>query len=103
MLFAGDTLFAGSVGRTDFPGGDMTQLIQAIVACVEGLVDDTPDDAAHGRPGDSHQALDGGLAALLRKECDALIEGMREVAPSLGPSHLLCLHARTTGATDSAD
>lgn len=30
MVFSGDTLFAGSIGRSDFPGGDSKQLIKAI-------------------------------------------------------------------------
>ena len=30
MLFSGDTLFAGSVGRTDFPGGSMSDLVRGI-------------------------------------------------------------------------
>ncbi|EKD82862.1 MAG: beta-lactamase protein [uncultured bacterium] len=30
MVFSGDTLFAGSIGRSDFPGGDGRQLIKAI-------------------------------------------------------------------------
>ena len=29
-LFTGDTLFAGSCGRTDFPGGDMGQILQSL-------------------------------------------------------------------------
>ncbi len=30
LLFSGDTLFAGGIGRTDFPGGDHAQLIKMI-------------------------------------------------------------------------
>ena len=34
IVFSGDTLFAGSVGRTDFPGGSMTKLINSLKALV---------------------------------------------------------------------
>lgn len=30
LVFTGDTLFCGSVGRTDFPGGNMNELINGI-------------------------------------------------------------------------
>lgn len=30
VLFSGDTLFAESVGRTDFPGGSMSQIVRSI-------------------------------------------------------------------------
>ena len=30
MVFVGDTLFAGSIGRTDFPGGDFDALINGV-------------------------------------------------------------------------
>ena len=30
LLLSGDTLFAGSVGRTDFPGGSMATLVDSL-------------------------------------------------------------------------
>lgn len=30
ILFSGDTLFCGSVGRTDFPGGSLSQLVRSV-------------------------------------------------------------------------
>lgn len=41
VLFSGDTLFSGSVGRTDFPGGSMHQLIDAIRQKLLVLPDET--------------------------------------------------------------
>jgi len=40
-LFTGDTLFAGSIGRTDFPGGSLTQLLNAVkdrLLCLDDAV-----------------------------------------------------------------
>ncbi len=41
VLFSGDTLFAGSVGRTDFPGGSMSTLIGSIREKLLALPDET--------------------------------------------------------------
>ena len=48
MVFVGDTLFADSVGRTDFPGGDMDQLIESIRTKLLTLPDATAVYPGHG-------------------------------------------------------
>jgi len=47
VLLAGDTLFAGSVGRTDFPGGDRYRLSQSLGRLLE-LPDETQVVPGHG-------------------------------------------------------
>jgi hydroxyacylglutathione hydrolase len=47
VIFTGDTLFAGSVGRTDFPGGDDRALNQSLRRLAE-LPDDSAVFAGHG-------------------------------------------------------
>lgn len=41
MLFSGDTLFAGSIGRTDLPGGDYDQEMASIIDKLLVLPDET--------------------------------------------------------------
>ena len=48
LLLAGDTLFAGSVGRTDLPGGDTKQLIRSIHEQLLTLPDDVTVIPGHG-------------------------------------------------------
>lgn len=47
-LFAGDTLFASSIGRTDLPGGDYDTLISSIKNQLLPLDDDTLVYTGHG-------------------------------------------------------
>lgn len=47
-LFAGDTLFSGSVGRTDFPGGDARVLAGSIATRLAPLPADTIVHPGHG-------------------------------------------------------
>ena len=47
-LFVGDTLFAGSIGRTDFPGGDYEQLISGVRTRLFVLGDDVRVFPGHG-------------------------------------------------------
>lgn len=50
VLFAGDTLFFGSIGRTDLPGGNYEQLMQSITQKILTLGDDVQVLAGHMQP-----------------------------------------------------
>jgi glyoxylase-like metal-dependent hydrolase (beta-lactamase superfamily II) len=48
IVFVGDTLFAGSIGRTDFPGGDYEGLIRNVREKIFPLGDDVVVYPGHG-------------------------------------------------------
>ena len=47
-LIAGDTLFAGSIGRTDLPGGSFEKIMRSLHTRVLALPDDTAVVPGHG-------------------------------------------------------
>jgi glyoxylase-like metal-dependent hydrolase (beta-lactamase superfamily II) len=47
-LFVGDTLFAGSIGRTDLPGGDYPTLLRSITDVLFTFGDDARVYSGHG-------------------------------------------------------
>lgn len=48
VVFSGDTLFAGSIGRTDLPGGSTTQLLDGIARHLMTLPPETRILPGHG-------------------------------------------------------
>ena len=50
QLYAGDTLFAGSIGRTDLWGGSMDQILDSLKSKLMQLPDDTIVHPGHGIP-----------------------------------------------------
>jgi hydroxyacylglutathione hydrolase len=48
VLVAGDTLFAGSIGRTDLPGGNFEQIIDSLHSRILVLPDETRVLPGHG-------------------------------------------------------
>jgi hydroxyacylglutathione hydrolase len=48
VVFSGDTLFSGSIGRYDFPGGSFTELMHSIKTKLMVLPDSTVVHPGHG-------------------------------------------------------
>lgn len=48
VLFSGDTLFQGSIGRTDLPGGNMDALVEGIRTKILSLPDEVVIYPGHG-------------------------------------------------------
>ncbi len=50
VVFSGDTLFQGSIGRTDLPGGSYERLMRSIETELLTLPDETRVLSGHGQP-----------------------------------------------------
>ncbi len=48
VLFSGDLIFKGGIGRTDLPGGDLDELLESIQKQVFTLPDETRILSGHG-------------------------------------------------------
>ena len=48
VLFAGDVLFAGSIGRTDLPGGSYPDMLRSLVRVILPMADETLVLSGHG-------------------------------------------------------
>ncbi len=48
LMFSGDLLFEGSIGRTDLPGGDHAAMLRSLADVVLPLADDTVVLPGHG-------------------------------------------------------
>ena len=48
VLFSGDLLFAGSIGRTDLPGGDYPTILRSLARVCLTLPDETLVLSGHG-------------------------------------------------------
>jgi glyoxylase-like metal-dependent hydrolase (beta-lactamase superfamily II) len=48
VLFSGDLLFAGSIGRTDLPGGDSATMMRSLQTVLPTFSDDTVVLPGHG-------------------------------------------------------
>ena len=48
MLFSGDVLFAGSIGRTDLPGGSMDAMLASLRDVILPMDDATMVHPGHG-------------------------------------------------------
>jgi glyoxylase-like metal-dependent hydrolase (beta-lactamase superfamily II) len=48
VLFSGDLLFQGSIGRTDLPGGSYEQILQSLARVIVPMPDETLVLSGHG-------------------------------------------------------
>ncbi|RYP86107.1 MBL fold metallo-hydrolase [Nocardioides guangzhouensis] len=75
VMFSGDLLFAGSIGRTDLPGGDHPTMLRSLAAKVLPLADDVVVLPGHGE-----QTSIG-----RERATNPFLQDLAENAPGTGP------------------
>ncbi|MHA6524959.1 MBL fold metallo-hydrolase [Tessaracoccus sp. G1721] len=58
VVFTGDVLFAGTIGRTDLPGGSMSEMRESLRRIATHFPAETPLLPGHGQPTSIGQELD---------------------------------------------
>ena len=76
VMFAGDLLFAGSIGRTDLPGGDHPTMLRSLATKVLPLADDVVVLPGHGEQTSIGRE---------RATNPFLLDLIRQGAPSMAP------------------
>jgi len=76
VLFSGDLLFAGSIGRTDLPGGDYPTILRSLARVCLTLPDETVVLSGHGP-----QTTIG-----TERQANPFLAGLDPSAPASGPS-----------------
>jgi len=76
VLFSGDLLFAGSIGRTDLPGGDYPTILRSLARVCLTLPDETVVLSGHGP-----QTTIGA-----ERQANPFLAGLDPSAPASGPS-----------------
>jgi glyoxylase-like metal-dependent hydrolase (beta-lactamase superfamily II) len=94
VLFSGDTLFAGSIGRTDHPGGDYDLLMKSIFEKILPL-DDEPSGSDSGSASGSASGPASGSAS-----GPASGSGSRHTSIQVIPGHGPCTDLATEGMTN---
>ncbi|MEU8826806.1 MBL fold metallo-hydrolase [Streptomyces sp. NPDC048636] len=82
VFFSGDLLFAGSIGRTDLPGGDHGEILQSLARVVLPLDDSTVVLSGHGPQ--TSIGRERATNPFLREVAAGLGDGTQEPAPRRG-------------------
>ena len=78
LLLSGDTLFSGTIGRSDLPGGDYDALIRSVMEKLMGLPGETTVLPGHGGPTTigREAASNPFLVPFNEPESDGALEGL---------------------------
>ena len=101
IMFTGDTLFAGAIGRTDHPGGDYDKLIRSIIENVLPL--DAPKTSAAGGQTTAHASGADDHATAQGSSADGSIPQQISGADGQTTAHAFDADSQATGHAFGTD